>query len=241
MSIDRATLADGLNDTKPWRDAGFDPKIRWTNFIGSGDPGYIDPQPDENWSRFFKYNPSEARKLLDAAGYQGKRMNVVSTYGDTAYPELARHMEAVYGMLKDNGWDIERKPLPYQQVYIGTIHQGKNQFEGMSYSVTAPGPGATGSFRAMYNPSGIYPHVSQELGDATMFKMIDDLSLPRDAATRVAGEKEVQKYMAGIMPVVPFTTAPPTIDLFWPWVGNAGVFSPAVHLRYWVDSSKKKA
>ena len=76
--------------------------------------------------------------------------------------------------------------------------------------------------------------------------MIDAQRKELDAGKRAQMIKDWQKYTATKMPVIPYPGQSPSFSLFWPWVGNYGVFRAwdtesgrdTTETKLWFDKSK---
>jgi peptide/nickel transport system substrate-binding protein len=87
-------------------------------------------------SKYWDYNPQEARALLDAAIGEGETIETTWDHADAAVYQQAYVDGATISManLRDIGINIEQRMAPYAQ-YISTTYQG--QYEGMGHSPRA--------------------------------------------------------------------------------------------------------
>ncbi len=251
--IDRATYGDTFNNLAQFRKQGLDQEVRWASHVGGGWDGiWLDPTGTDlgDGAANFKFDKAEARKLLDAAGYAGKNVSTTAlfpatpVYG-TVFPQ---QVQAIIGMLRDGGFDVEQKPLDYQSEFLPKVHFAKGNFSGMSFTPSAA-RGDLGLFLStFYHPDGSAYHLNPG-GDPQLSKMIEAQLVEFDRSKRVGLFQNIQKYMAKTMPVVPYRVDSPGFSLSWPWVGNAGVYrkyNPSLsaeptetYINLWYDKSRR--
>lgn len=87
-------------------------------------------------SKYWEYNPTEARALLDAALGAGETIDTTWDHADAAVYQQAYVDTATLAQasLREVGFNIEDRPAPYAQ-YISTTYQG--QYEGLGHSPRA--------------------------------------------------------------------------------------------------------
>ncbi len=119
--------------------------IREAVTAGEGEPdqvvfvGYEFATPVEDLgeiSRYWEYDPAEARALLDAAIGEGENIETTWSHADAAIYQQAYVDTATLSMatLREVGFDIEQQEAPYSE-YISTTYQG--DYEGMGHSPRA--------------------------------------------------------------------------------------------------------
>ncbi len=140
MALDRDGLIDAFGDVSKLRGQGIEVESGWnTTLVPWGNGGmfwWLDPQGDQFGaaSKYYQYDPAEAKKLLDAASYNGQTidMNFVSgTYG-TTYDQFT---EAQIPMLTDIGLNINPKSWEYGAM-IGS--EASRSFPGIFYNYQTP-------------------------------------------------------------------------------------------------------
>jgi ABC-type transport system substrate-binding protein len=140
MALDRDGLIEAFGELSKLRSEGIEIESGWTTVnVPWGDGGmfwWLDPKrPDfGEHARWYQYNPSESKKLLDAVGYDDDPVDlnfVTARYG-TTYDQFT---EAQIPMLRDAGFNIEPKAWEYRRV-IGT-EEGRN-LPGVFYNYNTP-------------------------------------------------------------------------------------------------------
>jgi len=143
MSTDRAALLDLAYNVKKLKEAGLAVSERWNNLIPAGlvrfwlDP--LSPQQGET-SKYFKYDPAEAKKLLAAAGYPDGFSTVyqytANRYG-SAFNTVA---EANIQYLNAIGIKTTTDVQDYSSKYITQTFTGN--FTGIAFGYETPFPEA---------------------------------------------------------------------------------------------------
>jgi peptide/nickel transport system substrate-binding protein len=126
MGIDRQRIRDAVSAGEGENDQIV--------FVGYPFATPVDQLGDA--SRYWDYNPEEARRLLDAAIGEGETISTTWDHADAAIYQQAYVDTATLSMatLREIGFDIEQREAPYAQ-YISTTYQG--DYEGMGHSPRA--------------------------------------------------------------------------------------------------------
>ncbi|PFG73172.1 ABC transporter substrate-binding protein [Tepidiforma thermophila] len=143
MATDRAALLDLAYNVKKLKEAGLAVSERWNNLIPAGlvrfwlDP--LSPEQGET-SKYFKYDPAEAKKLLAAAGYPDGFSTVyqytANRYG-SAFNAVA---EANIQYLNAIGIKTTTDVQDYSSKYITQTFTGN--FTGIAFGYETPFPEA---------------------------------------------------------------------------------------------------
>ncbi|GIW14407.1 MAG: solute-binding transporter (periplasmic) [Tepidiforma sp.] len=143
MATDRAALLDLAYNVKKLKAAGLAVSERWNNLIPAGlvrfwlDP--LSPEQGET-SKYFKYDPAEAKKLLAAAGYPDGFSTVyqytANRYG-SAFNAVA---EANIQYLNAIGIKTTTDVQDYSSKYITQTFTGN--FTGIAFGYETPFPEA---------------------------------------------------------------------------------------------------
>ena len=140
MALDRDALTDIGYNVKALRDAGFDVGAPWNNIIPAGmRRWWLDPKsPDMGeGAKYFEYNVAEAKKLLEAMGYDGRPIKYQYTanrYGKT-FNDIA---EATQAYLAAIGLNVQTEVQDYSSVYITQTFVGN--FDGIAFGYETPFP-----------------------------------------------------------------------------------------------------
>ena len=170
MAIDRGTLLDFAYNVSTLKAAGLNVSERWNNLIPAGNERFsLDPLSAEQGesSKYFEFNPDEARALLSAAGFP----NISTTYQYTpvrygsVFDSVA---EAHIEMLQDVGFQLSVDPQDYNSIYFPNTFQGN--FTGIAFGLETPFPEAGSYPNRMFkdnplNHSRILVPEMQELAD----------------------------------------------------------------------------
>ncbi|MER3421338.1 MAG: hypothetical protein C4290_12820 [Chloroflexota bacterium] len=253
MLIDRDAWIDTFYDVTRFKKEGWPVDVRWHSHISSGYEGiWIDPRGAEigEGGKNFAFNPAEAKKLLQAAGYPNGieteiRWITTGQYG-TTFPKQA---ELFKDMLEEGGaFKLKQINPDYQTDYLPKIYFGKGDFKGIAVGAATAYADVGQYLFAYYHAKGPRQKVAfqGQGGDARSDALIEAQLRELDRTKRVALIKDWQRSMATKMLMIPFPGQSPAFSLVWPWVGNAGVFraydgetapqETSIHL--WFDKSK---
>jgi ABC-type transport system substrate-binding protein len=258
MLIDRDLYIDTFANVSKFRDAGLDVPTRWNSHISAGEVKYwLDPKGKDigDGGKNFQYDPSEAKKLLSAAGHSSA-IQIPWTYFDSVYgPTWPRVNDVVKGMLEANGdFKINYNIVDYQTVWLPQYLYGHGLFDGICLDATTVFPDIDGHLYAHYHPDGQYYRMPSGLeGTSKLTDMVTQQRKENDPEKRATIIKDIQRYLAGNMLDVQFAGAALGFGLSWPWIGNWGVFNawnagggsdggPQETTPYlWFDKTKKSA
>jgi peptide/nickel transport system substrate-binding protein len=247
--VDRQLYAETQSNSKSFTAAGLPSTLRINNFIGAGWEGYwIDPFSKEygDSAKFFKVDIAEAKKLLSAAGINGK-LQTKFYYPSNGYGTVYQQsVQLLHGMVNDSGvFDAQLAPLDYQSDYIPNIHFGGSAigaWDGFALTPAAQGDDAGHQLLVQYHSSGAASR--QPKGeDPKLDEMIEAQIREADVEKRRSIIKDIQRYMTTKMIVVPVNYQAAGFNLNWPWVGNAGavrggaVPSAEVYPYLWFDKA----
>ena len=232
LMIDRDAFIDTFASVSQFQKEGYPTEVRYNSHIGAGWEGFwIDPRSDEigEGKKFFRRDIAEAKKLFAAAGYpNGFETNyywLPAQYGAS----FSKYAEVLMGMIEEAGL-IKPKPVnpEYQTEYLPKILLNKADFKGMGYAAGGDYPDIDGWLSAHYDSRSQYRKAA--FGDTPLDPRLDELVYKQrqelDAKKRLDIVKEIQRHLAVKMWIVPHPGQSPPYNLFWPWIGNMGVFRP---------------
>ncbi len=213
MALDRDALTDVGYNAYALRDAGLPASLAWNNLLpaGWGDRFWLDPQsPDHGDSgAFFRFDPGEARKLLDAQGVEeGFELSYIYSSRYTgAFPPIA---EAQLNMLKQIGLAPETDVQDYSTQYITKTVFG--DFEGVAFGYNAPYPEVGSYFDRSFRvaPDGT-PANASGVDAPEMIDVFQRQRVELDAEARRAIIREGQILNAESMYLVPTQAGAGTI------------------------------
>ena len=252
MLIERKTLGEVLNNVQEFEAEGLHRQDRWASHIPNGfDGAWLDPQGNElgEGAANFKYNPQESRRLLDAAGYAGRKVESIALYGGNL---AERPIAAMIGMINEGGFNLKQTlaaSLNAGAGYTPFIRSG-GDFEGCGFYALGAVAGIPQVIFSAYHRQGAWNLSNTTLspnGDSQLNSMIEASTREFDTEKQTGLIKDVQKYLAKTMAPVPVAVNYQPFSLTWPFVGNAGVFrhdqqtlydSPDSEIHLWYDRSK---
>lgn len=145
MALDRASLLDLQYNVKKLKDAGLAVSEKWNNLIPAGNPRFwLDPlsaQQGES-SKYFKYDPAEAKKLLAAAGYPDGFSTIYQYTANRYGSGFNSVAEANIQMINAIGIKTTTDVQDYSSKYITQTFTGN--FTGIAFGYETPFPEAGG-------------------------------------------------------------------------------------------------
>ncbi len=257
MLLDREVEADFRWNTSQFKSVGLPMEVRYHNTVPVGYPAYwLDPTSEKDMpglTQFFKYNPAEAKKLMDAAGYKGQE--VTATYmGESFYgAQYTKNSELVINMVNEGGIKSKATPKLYTTEYLTPSYYYAYSPTGRdkTYSGWIPALDRTyptivsqlfatdhvdgPRFHGM-SPNGLNP----EKGDPAVNSLIEKMKTEFDDAKLKSLLAEHQKLVINKMyyiPGGPYPTSVQSFQLIWPILANWGQWStlPATGV-WWVES-----
>jgi ABC-type transport system substrate-binding protein len=222
MVIDRDAMIEAVFDTKVWTDAGLDVPLFWDGHLCSNGSAWSDPKGNElgSGARWFKYDPAEAKKLMEAAGYKGAELPYVyrANFGQL-------NLNAVIGeMLKSGGFNVKHEVVqadPWRRLKTSFVAENDGFFWGTANSFNDDD-----YLVVKYTPSGRDRASSKEIPGIT--QQVLTLRREFDPAKKQKMIKDVQKDLAELMPEIPIVSTQPTLDYYlqWPWLRNTSWIAP---------------
>jgi peptide/nickel transport system substrate-binding protein len=171
-------------------------------------------------AQWYKYDPAEARKLLEASGQKDFPFKFV--YTNNGYgARFNTTSETINGMLNAAGFKTTLVTIDYQRDYVGG---GK----GVRYGALAPDSMCYGLTAGFDEPDEIlfnYFHSTSKLrntniNDSLLDAMIEKERTLLDENERVKATLEVQRYLADKAYLVAGLPTPYTYQMVQPWVRN---------------------
>ncbi len=227
MACDRDGLTDLVYNNNKLKAAGLKTNDSWNNLIGSGwGRFWLDPQspaagPDAG---VFKYNPAEAKKLLEAAGYtNSKPFEVTYQYTANRYGKSFNDAaEAVLNFLTALGGQVKLTTdvQDYNSKYITQTFLGN--FKGVAFGLET-GFGEVGNYPIRLFTDNQFNH--GKVKDPVLEKFALDQRIEQNDEKRVALYHEAQKYHHKKMWYIPLQNgAGQTWVASQPAVQNAGQY-----------------
>jgi peptide/nickel transport system substrate-binding protein len=254
MLLDRDAFIDTFYNVSDHRRNGLTVETRWESHTPSGFGHYwLDPRGDKlgEGAKFFRHDPAEAKKLLNAAGRFGLETDY--TYflsGGFNGPggSIARNMEVLRDMLAGEGhFNLKVNVVDYS-VFSQRYQNVKADFDGIAVHPSSGFPDIDPWLSSVYTVNGRSSFVKNPL------PRVQDLIVQQrrvsDEQKRTAIIHELQRELAIQMPDLPFPGIAQGFDLAWPMLGNYGHYQSYVPLQggaqefdtlVWYDKSKQPA
>ena len=226
LLYDRDAMIEAAYGTKAWTDAGLDPKTYWDGHLSNRSGDWIDARTDElgEGAKYFRADPEEAKKLLDAAGYGGEELTftIRAGFGPKNVPDI------LHGMFLNGGLNVKLNPIEATEWRDVKATAGAG-FDDFFWS-TANSYNADGFLATKYTDGGkdkVTPEAIPGISDAV-------LSMRRelDAEARDSKIKQILKDLAVQMPDMPVVSTLPVAGytLVQPWLRNSYWIAPGFSL-----------
>jgi len=248
MSFNRGDLAAYFTNSQKLESQGLPSKAMWTDHVSAMWPGIsIDPEDTKTYgpnAAYFQNNVAEAKKLLSAAGFTGKAINL--RY-DAVSAAVQRNGTVFADQLRSAGWTVNEELVDRNSYYLPKVNRGKGNFEGLFHENYAYQLTPESFIYSSWHPSsastlirdGDFPELTNRLNAITK---------EFDSKKRIPMIQDFARQAAADMPGLPVGSLGPAYRLAWPWIANIGVFqwwaggavakNSEIVPRFWHDKSK---
>jgi len=255
LLMDRDLIIDTTSNAEKFRSQGLPLPTRWNTLIPTGDePFWLDPQGSDFGAnaRYFKYDPAEAKKLVQASG---RGPTVAADWNIVGSPEFGpeyRQNAELFKGVWEAGSDFKFRTVAhdYTTVFAPKFNlypAGGRQFDGLGLMAPAPFPDPDLYLLNYYMPGA--PASKFELDypkDAQWESLVRAQSIELDAKKRLSIIQDLQRLHAGKMYTI---SGAGTAREFWLWnprVMNVGAYASrffdapasAEFVHFWLDASK---
>lgn len=173
MSLNRDDLMELGYNVKKLKDAGLKVETPWHNLIPAGETAWwIDPTGSKmgDAGKYFKYNPTDAKALLSAAGYPNGVDAGTYQYTANRYGKLFNDIaEANQSYMAAVGIKTATEVQDYSSKYITQTFIGN--FQGIAFGYETPFPEA-GSYLTRFFTDN--PQNHSKINDPDLKKIADD-------------------------------------------------------------------
>jgi peptide/nickel transport system substrate-binding protein len=252
MSYDRDLYIDTFNNVKKFESEGLPVDTYWFTSIGNAKGWWLDPKSKDFGpnAKYFQYDPTEAKKLLTAAGFPNG-LDVTSTYiaGPERGPDYQKIIAVRDEFAHQVGFKITPNLVDYNTVYIPKLRDGRGDFEGWTYSGGAPNADDAVAYLVWrYYSKGPATFLGFDVngkgdhsGDPYIDAQVEKAKGEVDTEKRRALVFDVQRYLAKVMWGISDPGSASTFQLAWPVLGNFGVFDAdrrGPNYNWWIDDTQ---
>jgi ABC-type transport system substrate-binding protein len=175
---------------------------------------------DPSIGQYYKYNPGEAKKLLDAAGQSGLQVRFVNPFFSLGSPDTAKAVEVINGMFTAIGIKSTIVNLNYNQDFVDAgkgMRQGYFDKDFIVFGNTSPYTDADDWLFSYFHSKSLSN--GEHLNDPALDALIDKQRTLVNEDERVKAVQEIQKYIADKM-YVPSTVGSYRYEFTQPRVRN---------------------
>jgi peptide/nickel transport system substrate-binding protein len=250
MALDRDAIIDAEFSVKQLQQQGLEIESRWNSHLGVGwEPAWLNPQSGDFGpnAKYFKFDLSEAKKLLTAAGHPNGFDYDFHFTSNGYSPAYVRDAEILAGQLQEAGIRAKMLAEDYNSVFIaGSRAEGK--FTGARLSVTAPSNGPAEQISTYFlSTGGQGQHMPAFQTEPDVDAAIQKMRQEFDNTKVIQLVHDFQRDMAKRMRNIWQAGSTPSLTMAWPWVGNYGAYrtfntvatGSDLLTRYWYDETKK--
>lgn len=172
---------------------------------------------DPSVQQYYKFNLSEAKKLIDAAG--GSNLSVKLSFYTPDADEKIKTAQAIFNMLKALPWQINLVQADYAKDWLGSgkgVRYGALAKDTMAFSST-DGLTTVDDFLYGYFYSSSPTNVVR-IKDPTLDTMLDKARGIVKDDERLKAYMDIQKYLVDKQYELSAIPAGNNTNLVWPWV-----------------------
>ena len=253
MDMDRDAFLDAYSGRQKFEAAGLPVETAPGTFIGSAHPFWLDPRKNElgDASKYFTFNPAEAKKLLSAAGFN------TTLEAPWSVPDINQNerVEAVRGGISTVG-HFKLEPvnvMTYVPDYSTKVRDSHGDFDGVAWTGVGNLVEIDQLLFSVFHPSSDGCYYLGLGEDKTLTSLVEKQRGELDAGKRGDIIKDLQRHAASKMYMVPSPGDFKTFYLYQPWlmnfdyqvtwapgIGNAQD-ATSLYTSRWIDASKRKS
>jgi ABC-type transport system substrate-binding protein len=267
MITDRELEANFRWNRDKFAALGLPVPVRYHNAVPAGREGYwLDPTDEKampGLTKYFKYDPAEAKKLMAAAGYPNGVDTTAYWMGESFYgAQYTKNAELFVNMYSEGGIRGKSQPKLYQTEYLPNYYYaysptGRDKdYSGLTIALERTYPTVVSQIFAAYHPEGPRFHGmspdgrNPTKGDPRVTALIEKMKQEFDRKALQPLVHEFQRYVIDKMyyvPGGPYPTSVQEFRLYWPVIGNYGTQSTFVGsgvwpvesiVNWWIDATK---
>jgi ABC-type transport system substrate-binding protein len=262
MSLDSEAYANAVDNRDKFEAEGLEFPIAYNSVVPAGwMPFWLDPQDTDAFgpsSAYLQYNPEEAKKLMDAAGYDGRPLDFFYNSENNYGPIYAKIVQIVGGMFSNAGFNINYQPFVYRTFYdeyFLAYVAGRKEQPGFTGLMLRAGRGhasiAAQLFGGLHPDGSTFHGLSPDgnnaiAGDPEVTAFVEDLRLEYDLEGQIAIVNDLIRYYTDQSYSVTRPTNAREFYLYWPVIGNVGAYNSfrggniqaEVNIHWWLDATK---
>jgi peptide/nickel transport system substrate-binding protein len=175
---------------------------------------------DTNVAQYYKYNPAEAKKLLDAAGQSNLQVRFANPFASLGSPDTSKAVEVINGMFTAVGIKSTIVSLDYNKDFVDAGHgmrQGYFDKDFVVFGNTSPYTDADDWLYSYFHSKSLSN--AEHLNDKDLDAMIDKQRTLVNGDERVKAVQDIQHYIADKL-YVPSTVGSYRYEFIQPHVQN---------------------
>jgi len=175
---------------------------------------------DAGVAQYYKYNPTEAKKLLDAAGQSNLQVRFANPFASLGSPDTSKAVEVINGMFSAIGIKSTIVSLDYNKDFVDSGHgmrQGYFDKDVIVFGNTSPYTEADDWLFSYFHSKSLSN--GEHLNDKDLDAMIDKQRTLVNEDERVKAVQDIQRYLADKM-YVPSTVGSYRYEFIQPRVQN---------------------
>jgi ABC-type transport system substrate-binding protein len=249
MLLDRDTFLEIFNDIKSYQSAGIDLKGYWSIPYGAGNgPFWLDPKDPKFGpsAKYLKYDVAEAKKLLDAAGFDDGIEFPISFITSSEYGrDWGQRAETIMAMWAKGGVRAKANAVDYTSVWSPQYLRSHGDYDGVATFSNGGRPDPGLFAQVFLSSTGANNLVDTNFPE--LDRMVVQQRRELDRNKRIELFHEIQRYCAENMPLIPQNGHTETPALTWDglrgpgqyfqWPGNTSSSGSELYPYYWLDDS----
>jgi peptide/nickel transport system substrate-binding protein len=175
---------------------------------------------DPSIGQYYKYNPGEAKKLLEAAGQSNLQVRFANPFASLGSPDTAKAVEVINGMFTAIGMKSVIVNLDYNKDFVDSgkgMRQGYFEKDFIVFGNSSPYTEADDWLYSYFHSKSLSNQ--EHLNDPTYDAMIDKQRTLVNEDERVKAVLDIQRYLAEKM-YVPSTVGSYRYEFTQPRVRN---------------------
>jgi len=251
MNMDADLWGDNYSNRTKFEAEGLPVNTEWFARAGPGYSWWLDPKKDQLGaaSKYLKYNPAEAKKLIQAAGVSTPIKEKYRFVPNPARDPLYQAMLGIYESAGD--FKFEQVSHPDFNLYLTEIRNTGGNFDGISVSFYFDHHDYDWTMYLAYHPSSTDFWMGKANEDPKMTDFVNRQRRELDNKKREQIWQDFVKYDVEKMYYIPyhFPVDSQPYYVAQPWVGGWGWWQPyieqnpagggQIYSQYWFDASKK--